>query len=204
MNGGVGRSSDETYAAAAEQLAAQFEALSTEALLAPVLDLLPPPPARLADIGAGTGRDAAWLAARGHDVLAIEPVDELRTRGERLHPSARIAWQADRLPDLAGAGDARFAAILAIAVWHHVAPADRPIAMARLAELLEPGGRLILSLRHGRIEPGWPVHPCDPAETIALGEAAGMRPLRRIDADSAQPHNRAAGVAWTWLVLGAS
>ena len=189
------------YRDAAAQLTRQFEALATPEVLAPVLDLLPPPPARLADIGAGTGRDAAWLAARGHEVVAAEPVEALRTAGTRLHPSPRITWSDDRLPALRTLPDARFAAVLGIGVWHHVPPADRAAAMDRLAALLEARGRLILSLRHGPIQPGWPVHPCDPDAAIALAGDAGLHLLRASAAPSVQAHNRAADVHWTWLVL---
>ena len=48
------------YAANSASLAERYETIEPARLFAPVLDLLPPPPARLADIGAGSGRDAAW------------------------------------------------------------------------------------------------------------------------------------------------
>jgi len=50
-----------------------------------VLDrVLPPPPARIADIGGGSGRWAHWLAKRGHPVALVDVVpaalDEARAR----------------------------------------------------------------------------------------------------------------------------
>ena len=36
----------------------------------------------------------------GHAVVAIEPTAELRLRAARIHPSPRIEWQDDSLPDL--------------------------------------------------------------------------------------------------------
>jgi Methyltransferase domain len=50
--------------------------------------------------GAGTGRDAAWLAARGYEVVAVEPSDAMRAEAVRLHPQAPIRWVADALPGL--------------------------------------------------------------------------------------------------------
>lgn len=43
-----------------------------------VLDLLPPAPARGLDVEAGTGRDAAALARRGYQVVAVEPTHHRR------------------------------------------------------------------------------------------------------------------------------
>ena len=53
------------------------------------------------DVGAGTGRDAAWLARLGHEVVAVEPSAAMRAEAERRHPAARIRWIDDRLPGLA-------------------------------------------------------------------------------------------------------
>ena len=60
--------------------------------------LLPTAPALMLDIGAGSGRDAAWLAAAGHQMLAVEPAAALRQHGQRLHPDERICWLDDRPP----------------------------------------------------------------------------------------------------------
>jgi len=61
------------YAAAAEALYAVWEGLSSEAVLAPVLADLPAEPGRCLDLGAGSGRDAAWLSGRAHRVWAAVP-----------------------------------------------------------------------------------------------------------------------------------
>src|ERR1700716_3400918 len=65
-----------------------------------VLHLIPTAPSRVLDIGAGTGRDAAWFAANGHRVVAIEPTDAMRLPAMSLHPSPLIEWLNDGLPDL--------------------------------------------------------------------------------------------------------
>src|SRR4051812_45736794 len=70
----------------------RFEAIDPAALYASVAEAFPDAPRRILDIGAGTGRDAAWLAAQGHQVLAVEPVDALRRAGQRLHPEPAIRW----------------------------------------------------------------------------------------------------------------
>lgn len=47
------------YAEVAEALSERYEAVAPETLYRPLLDLLPEPPARVLDLGAGRGR--AWL-----------------------------------------------------------------------------------------------------------------------------------------------
>src|SRR3954464_8881282 len=91
----------EGYAASATpELIARYDAIPVGDIYAPVLDLFPIRPSRIADIGAGTGRDSAWLAGLGHSLLAVEPVDELRRAGLALHDSPAIDWLNDTLPVL--------------------------------------------------------------------------------------------------------
>lgn len=191
----------EGYAADAAELVPRFEALETAQVLAPVIDCLPAAAGTAIDLGAGTGRDAAWLARRGHRVLAVEPVAELRSAGQRLHPE--LAWADDSLPRLArirARGEA-FDLVVCIAVWQHLPAAAHGTAIAAIAALLARGGRAILSIRHG---PGAPRRPCFAADVDALVAAAGSAGLAlvaRRTAGSLQPGNRAAGVTWDWLVL---
>ena len=172
-------------------------------VFAPVAHLLPRAPARILDVGAGTGRDAAWFARQGHSVVAAEPVDELREAGRALHSGARVRFIADALPDLVrtrGMGEA-FDLIVACAVWQHVRPEDRAASLAALSSLTAPGAALLLSIRHGAGAPDRPCFPASPDETIALAAAAGLRLSDRREAESVQPANRANGVRWTWLAL---
>ncbi|KAA6213864.1 class I SAM-dependent methyltransferase [Streptomyces albofaciens JCM 4342] len=148
------------------------------------LPLLPPPPARIADIGAGTGRDAAALAARGHTVLAVEPVPELRALARGLHPSPSIHWLSDALPGLPRLRDetGRLDAILLSAVWMHLPEPSRPPAMRRLHDLLAPGGRLFLTLRHGPPPEDRQMYDIPAHETVALATRHGLRPLQHAQA----------------------
>ena len=87
------------YGRAAPDLVERYEAISSAELLKPVARWFPEPPAKVLDVGAGTGRDAAWLASMGHDVLAVEPVAAFRSAGAERHPG--LTWVDDRLPRLA-------------------------------------------------------------------------------------------------------
>ena len=189
------------YAAEAGELVPRFEALASEEVLAPVADLLPAPPCRALDVGAGTGRDAAWLLGKGYEVVAAEPVEELRRAGMALHPG--LEWVDDRLPDLAAVrrGGRDYGLILIVGVWQHLRPDDHRAALASLASLFAPGGRVIMSLRHGPGAPGRPCYPASPEDVIGLAEGEGLRLVARRESMSIQQRNRDAGVTWTWLCL---
>jgi len=161
------------YSEKAEALAQQYESVSFEDVHGDVLDLLPPPPARALDIGAGTGRDAAALAARGYRVTAVEPTAEFRAIGQNLHENAAIAWIDDALPDLPTV-QGSFDLILISAVWMHLAVEERMQAMTRVAGMLRDKAVVVLSLRHGPIPPGRLLFEVTAEETVALAEALGL------------------------------
>ena len=193
----------EGYAAAATAaFIAAYDGLSPEAIYDPVIDLFPSRNIRVADIGAGTGRDAAWFACKGHDVLAIEPVRELREAGRALHAAANIKWLDDRLPDLSAVPSfGAFDLVTLCAVWQHLSDEDRAIAMPRLAALIAPGGLLAMSLRHSPGVAGRRVFPVSSDMTIESARVCGLRLIRRREAHWVQPANQAMGVHWTWLAF---
>jgi SAM-dependent methyltransferase len=164
------------YAEAAEALAKSYESIGFAEAQGPVLHLMPAAPSRVLDVGAGTGRDAAALAAMGHDVVAVEPTAELRAHARRLHADAAIEWVDDALPDLAVlcASGRRFDLVLLTAVWMHLDQTERAAAMATVAGLLAPGGRMLLSLRHGPVPQGRRMFAVSAAETRALAARHGL------------------------------
>lgn len=190
------------YAArATPDLIAGYDALSPEQIYATVLDLLPDTPVRVADIAAGTGRDAAWFAAKGHRVLAVEPVRAFREAGAALHGD-KIEWLDDRLPDLAEVQRrGTFDLIVLCAVWHHLDSAERARAIQSLARIAAPGALLILSLRHEPGKLGPHSYPTPPDEAIDLARAADFELIRQAEAPAVHPLSRAAGVNWTWLTF---
>lgn len=188
------------YAQEADCLVVQYESIAFADVHRDVLHLIPAAPSRVLDIGAGTGRDAAALAARGHKVTAAEPTVELRAHGQRLHRAAAIVWVADSLPDLAQlrAAPTRFDLIMLTAVWMHLDEGERQRAMPALADLLAPGGLTILSLRHGPVPAGRRMFDVSGDETIALAQAHGLSLAHRGTRADTQ---RRAGIDWTVLAL---
>lgn len=164
------------YGLRATELAAQYESITFEAVHRDVLHLMPNQPVRVLDIGAGSGRDAAALALRGHLVVAVEPTPELRREGQRLHALPNLEWVDDHLPALhvMRGRQQRFELILLTAVWMHLDAAERRTAMFAVAELLTEGGLVIMSLRHGPIPPGRRMFDVSAEETISLGAQAGL------------------------------
>jgi SAM-dependent methyltransferase len=102
-------------------------------------------PGRTADIGAGSGREVAWLAANGFDAIGYEPSRGLREEAKRRYPALSFADAA--LPNLAGIADASFENVLCETVLMHLNPAEIDKAVARLVSILKPGGTLYLSWR---------------------------------------------------------
>jgi SAM-dependent methyltransferase len=93
-----------------------------------ILGALPPAPARVLEIGAGSGELAAQMAAGGYSVVAIDPAGE--------QPVLPVA-----LLDL-DAPPASFDAAVAALSLHHVEPLEP--SMQRLAEVVRPAGLLVV------------------------------------------------------------
>ncbi|AUT50144.1 bifunctional 2-polyprenyl-6-hydroxyphenol methylase/3-demethylubiquinol 3-O-methyltransferase UbiG [Achromobacter sp. AONIH1] len=164
------------YGEHAMALAERYESISFADVHAEVAHLIPPAPARIADIGAGSGRDAAALARMGHQVIAVEPTAELRAEGQRRHDVPGLAWSDDALPGLDGlrARGERYDLIMLTAVWMHLDEDERVAGMASLAGLLAPGGQILMTLRHGPVPPGRRMFDVSAAETIALAARHGL------------------------------
>jgi SAM-dependent methyltransferase len=97
--------------------------------LAWVRTRLPGPPARVLEVGAGSGELAAALRADGYEVLAIDP-EPGSAAVERL-----------ALADL-DVADAEFDAAVAVVSLHHVHPLGA--SLGSLARAVRPGGTLIV------------------------------------------------------------
>ena len=198
---GIVISGTEGYANEAEALVKQYESLAFADIRSKVLHLIPTTAARVLDIGAGTGRDAAGFAAMGHRVMAVEPTDALRSRAAELHPSPSIEWLDDSLPDLAQINSlgVAFDVVMLTAVWMHLDQAQRQRAKPRLAALLQPGGVMIMSLRYGPIPPGRRMFTVSAEETIQLAGTEGLQPILKFD--SADGVLRRPGVSWARLAF---
>jgi SAM-dependent methyltransferase len=100
-----------------------------------VLDVLPlDRDASVLDLGAGTGKLTRVLAARYREVVAAEPLANMRAMLERVVPSVvALAGTAEQIPLDDGSVDGIFAA----QAFHWF---DKPVALREIARALRRGG----------------------------------------------------------------
>jgi 2-polyprenyl-3-methyl-5-hydroxy-6-metoxy-1,4-benzoquinol methylase len=98
-----------------------------------------------ADVGCGSGRDTAWLAANGFSPIGYDASPGLLAEARRRHPG--VIFEQATLPALEAVPRATFANVLCETVIMHLPVADIGASVTALAELLAPGGTLYLSWR---------------------------------------------------------
>ena len=121
-----------------------------------------------------------------------------------LHPSPRITWLDDCLPELqvlAATGQI-FDLVMLTAVWMHLDPPERQIAMPNVAAYVRRGGRLILSLRHGPVPAGRRMFEVSASETIALAAASELLCIH--EESGADSKLKRPGVTWIGSCLSAA
>ena len=190
------------YNEAAPQLFEGYERMQFDSVHREVEDLLPESPCSVLDVGAGSGRDAAWFAKRGHNVVAVEPSAPMLEAGRERHKSSRIHWLDDRLPALEKVlrSKSSFDLVWVSAVWHHLPAGQRHRAFRKLVSVLSPGGSMMISLRHGPPAPGRPMEPAASADIERLARRFGLQIVR---VQSSSDIQRRKGVSWevAWLQL---
>ncbi len=171
------------YDANANIVAPRYEGVAATSVHGWIEDLLPEAPATAMDVGAGSGRDAAWLASMGLDVIAAEPSRSMREAGADLHPDATFRWVEDRLPSLAVVtrSGLTFDLIILNAVWMHLPENERPRAFRKVINLLKPSGLLIISLRMGQEDRERGFHPVSAEEIESLARDHGAFVARQAE-----------------------
>jgi SAM-dependent methyltransferase len=96
-------------------------------------------PARILDLGSGTGSFASMLVDAGHEVFGLDR-DQARVArlGERLGTGLHVVAQVEALPFLA----CHFDVVTASQTLHHFAPG---LALSEIARVLKPGGHLAVA-----------------------------------------------------------
>jgi ubiquinone/menaquinone biosynthesis C-methylase UbiE len=97
------------------------------------------------DAGCGTGENAFFLAASGHQVTGIDFVDEAirMARRKAAERGLTVEFQVKDAMTL-GDWDKRFATVMDSGLFHVLSDEDRVRYVAGLTHVTEPGGRLLL------------------------------------------------------------
>jgi len=115
-------------------------------------------PGPTADIGCGSGRDAAWLAEHGFPTIGYDPSEGLLAQARATYPD--LKFETAVLPELRSIADGTFDNVLCETVIMHLDRAAIAPSVRRLIAILKPGGNLALSWRveqadrrdpHGRL-----------------------------------------------------
>jgi SAM-dependent methyltransferase len=143
-----------------------------------LLSVLPSSPARIADLGCGTGTLTLLLAAEGYAVDGVDFSPEMIRRAREKPTVEQVTFtqaDADDPPLEPGAYD--------VVLCRHVlwAMPDPAVTLQRWIALLSPGGRLVLvegswstgALRDGRRAPSSGTTGLPAARTFELVEANG-------------------------------
>lgn len=188
----------------ADEFFHQYESVSAEDVHQHWLMLLNnTKPGKALDVGAGSGRDARFLADWGFVVTAVEPADALREQAQKLSEHLPIQWLSDLLPDLPKVQvlQQQFDLVLLSAVWMHLSPAERSQALPVLHSLLVPGGLLVLTLRHGSFNDGRQSYPVSSAEIFRLIQQQQLTLTPILISDLATDALGRSDVAWQTVVL---
>jgi ubiquinone/menaquinone biosynthesis C-methylase UbiE len=118
----------------------QVELARTQDILERVL---PKAPARILDVGGGTGVYARWLAGRGYEVHLVDAVAR-HVEEARAHPGPALAGavlgDARHLADADASADA---VTLLGPLYHLVERADRVQALTEARRVVRPGGVVV-------------------------------------------------------------
>jgi len=192
-------SSSSFYEQNAVQLCAQYNSVPADSVHRSWQSYWPLSGDKVLDVGAGCGRDAKWMSELGSEVYAIEPCQALRNLGSE-HTGSSVVWLDDSLPALTRTTNLgmRFDVILVSAVWMHLAPSHRQRAFRKLANLLAPNGKLIITLRHGSFDDGRVSYEVSVEELEQLAKDSAL--LVRDVTDHTDQLKRS-GVSWQTVVM---
>lgn len=190
------------YSDNAAPLISRYNSLDPEALHGTWSHLIPEDPGMALDIGAGSGRDANWLAEKGWDVIAVEPCKAFREPAQK-NSGANVIWMDDKLPGLKSLRTAghRFKLILLSAVWMHIPEGKRERAFRIISELLLPGGILVFTLRHGKDERENNERGFYSVKSSELESFAKQRALVQVCCKESEDHLSRSNVRWETLVF---
>jgi SAM-dependent methyltransferase len=151
-------------------------------------------PGATADVGCGSGREVAWLAANGFPAVGYDPSGGLLAQARARYPD--LVFHSAGLPALDGIVAASFVNVLCETVIMHLPREDVAPSVRRLLTILAPGGTLYLSWRvtrgadlrdgHGRLYGAFDAE----IVRVALGGAEVLLDAEAVSASSGKAIHR--------------
>lgn len=166
------------YAALPDQFAwelADWPRIQFDGYMRLVLDLLPPPPASVLDVGCGPGFAAKRLCEHGYRVTGLDFNERGIAFGRILVPEADLSVGDVRLLEEMRPLHRRFDAAIHIEVMEHIPPEFHPQVLRGIHCTLVEGGVLVLSTPSTRLAPGpWDYKHFDRTELLDLVSSSGF------------------------------
>jgi len=120
----------------------QLELLRVQEVLGPHL---PPPPARVLDVGGGTGIHASWLAEAGYSVHVIDLTARHVERIQNELGRAAVTAEQGDARDLNVADDSVDVVLLFGPMYHLTERDDRQRALGEAIRVVHPGGLIAVA-----------------------------------------------------------
>ena len=178
----------------------KYQSLHSDGLHANWLTHLPLKPGLALDVGAGSGRDAAWLAQKGWKVIAVEPALALMELGKQATASPLVTWVDDCLPELSHLQKDRqkFSLILVSGVLMHLSPQERNSSLETLIGFMAEESVIIVTIRQGPDSEGRKFYPVSADEIVTF---AGQKSLFVEVGNSVPDKLGRDGVVWQTIVV---
>lgn len=153
-----------------------------------VFMLLPPPPARILDLGCGTGWTSAFFARAGYEVVGVDIAPEMIRLAEQQRDAAGLKNLTFRVSDYEKLNfRSEFDAAVFFDSLHHAE--DEAVAVQRAFQALRPGGVCVAAEPgsghsttaesvHAIAEYGVTEKDMPPDRVVDLGQAAGFSGFR--------------------------
>lgn len=192
------------YDAQGASTAARYEAVPSP--LQGRLRSLLPSGCRVLDIGCGSGRDLAFLLSEGFDAWGLEPSATMRAQALAIHPELLGRVLAGGLPDTGLSAEKTFEVVMCMASFMHIPAGQISDAASALCQLLNAGGRLLISIpsrREGldtdsRESGGRLFTPLTVEQLHSLFHTFGLRLTQTIHSEDGLSRQ---GVAWVTLLF---
>jgi SAM-dependent methyltransferase len=126
-------------------------------------------PARILDVGCGTGGLALRFAGMGHDVTAIDPAPSMLEAARAKDGSEAVDWRQGDIASISGTSDIDLAVMTGHAFQCLLSNEEIRAGFERIAKALRPGGRFIFETRNRALTPWERWTACETVPIAAHG-----------------------------------